>query len=133
MTGPSRAEAGRFAVLHTALHGALWLFWAAGMVAARRYLEHTFHDVAFKVPASTELLLAAERWLEWLWLPLLAVLGFWLALDGGVSYLLRRRPEGRRAARVWSGIMLALPALAVVYSFLSLWLPLIQLRRALTP
>jgi hypothetical protein len=134
MTEPSRAEALRFAVQNVALHAVLWLVWAAGMVAALRYLGylgHTFGGFNLKVPAPTEALLAAARWLDPFWLPLVPVFGVWLAVDGGIGYLLRRRPGMRRASLIWSGLMLAVPALAILFSFLSLWLPLMRVQQSL--
>jgi hypothetical protein len=129
MTQPSRSQALRFAAANVVLHAVLWLAWSAGMVASLRYLRHTFGGYAVKVPASTEMLLAAARWLEQPWY-VLPVFAGWLVLDGTVSFLLRRW-YGVRTSLVWSGLMLALPAVTTVYSFLSLWLPLMQLRQAL--
>jgi hypothetical protein len=131
MTPTDRATAVRGAVLDAGLHSVVWLVWWAGMVAAKSYLMRTFQGFNMKLPAATEMLLAASRCLEVACYVPLALLAAGLAVDGVVGYLLRRSASMNRLRWVWSAAMLAVPVLLILFSFLSLWLPLIKLQQGL--
>jgi type II secretory pathway component PulF len=131
MTPTDRATAVRGALVDAGLHAVVWLFWLAGMVAAKSYLMRTFQGFNMKLPAATEMLLAASRWLEVGWYVPLALLAAGLAVDGMVGYLLRRSASMNQFRWVWSAAMLAVPVLLILFSFLSLWLPLIKLQQGL--
>jgi hypothetical protein len=122
----------RATVFLVLLDAAVWTLWLVGMVVAVAYMERTFRDYALKVPAFTETVLAAGRWLDSYWYACVPVLLAWLALDGGVGFALRSRERTRRVGQVWSVVMFAVPLLAVLCSFLSLWLPLLRLWEGLS-
>jgi type II secretory pathway component PulF len=125
-------QAARTTVRFVLLDAALWVIWLVGMLVAVSYMERTFRDYNLKVPAFTEAVLFVGRWLDTYWYLGLPALPLWLALDGTVGYLLRSREGTRRLGNVWSVIMFGLPLLAILCSFLSLWLPLLRLQEGLS-
>jgi hypothetical protein len=123
---PARTTA-RFVLLDAAL----WGIWLVGMLAAVSYVEGVFRSFSLKVPPFTSGLLTVGRWLNAYWYLCLPVLLLWLAVDGAVGFALRSREGTRRLASLWSVLMFALPLLAILCSFLSLWLPLLRLQQDL--
>jgi type II secretory pathway component PulF len=128
---PDTPHAARTTVRFVLLDAAVWGVWLVGMLVAVSYVEHTFRNFGLKVPAFTGAVLAVGRWLSAYWYLCLPGLLAWLAVDGMVGFALRSREGTRRLGRLWSVLMFALPLLAVLCSFLSLWLPLLRLQQGL--
>lgn len=133
MSEPAVRAAARATVLNVALHAALWLAWAGCMNLSARHVEQVFRDFNLKLPPFTALLLALAHGLRTSWYLALPLLLAWLSLDAAVGYRLRLGPGARRHARLWSGVMLAVPLVAVVCAFFSLWLPLLRALEAVAP
>jgi hypothetical protein len=132
MNEPLARQAARTTIRFVLLDAALWVVWLVGMLVAVSYMERTFRNFSLKVPPFTEAVLAVGRWLDAYWYVGLPALLAWLALDGAVGFLLRSREGTRRLGNVWSVVMFGLPLLAILCSFLSLWLPLLRLQEGLS-
>ena len=131
MTLSSASSAARATLICVLLDAALWIIWVVGMVEAFSFMSRSFRDMAVKVPAFTEQVLALAHWLVLYWYLCPPVLFFWLAVDAVGGYMLRSREGMGNLARFWTVLMFALPLLAVLCSFLSLWLPLLLVRQTL--
>jgi hypothetical protein len=125
---PAARTAARATALNVLLHAALWLAWAGCLSWSARYVEQSYRDFSPRLPPFTAFLLALAHGLRTWWYVALPLLLGWLALAAAVSYRLRLTEGGRPRARLWSGVMLALPLLAIVCAFFSLWLPLLRVR-----
>jgi type II secretory pathway component PulF len=110
----------------------LWITWLFGMLFYAPRTEKLLKDFNMKVPAFTQWVLAASRWLGAYWYILLAPLLFLLAVAGAVDYVLRREPRTRRLCWLWFGLMLALPLALILCSLLGLWLPVLKLQEGLS-
>jgi type II secretory pathway component PulF len=133
MNEPIARQAARTTIRFVLLDAALWFVWLVGMLVAVSYVERTFRSFSLKVPAFTEAVLYVGRWLDAYWYVVAPpALLLWLALDGTVGYLLRSREGTRRLGNAWSIVMFGLPLLAILCSFLSLWLPLLRLQEGLS-
>jgi hypothetical protein len=128
MTQPSASAAARVTLLCVLLDAAVWIIWVVGMLAAFWYVDRTFRHAVVKVPAFTEGVLALAHWLDVYRYLCPPALFFWLAVDAVVGFVLRSREGLQNLARFWTVLMFAMPLLAVLCSFLSLWLPLLLLR-----
>jgi type II secretory pathway component PulF len=113
------------------LDAALWGIWLVGTVVAVPYVEGVLRSFSLKLPPFTVGVLTAGRWLDAYWYLCLPGLLLWLAMDGAVGFALRSREGTRRLANLWSVVMFALPLLAILCSFLSLWLPVLRLQQGL--
>ena len=131
MSQPPAPHAARTTLRFVLLDAALWVVWLVGMFVAVSYVEGPFRTYSLKVPAFTEAVLAVGRWLHAYWYLCVPGLLLWLAVDGAVGFALRSREGTRKLGDFWAVGMFALPLLAILCSFLSLWLPLLRLQEGL--
>jgi type II secretory pathway component PulF len=132
MAGSSEAKAASLTVVFVLLDAVLWLAWLALVLFYVPHMEHTFRDFNMKLPWITESFLALTRWVPVYWY----VLGLFfvpcLAADAIITFLLFRKPGTREVARLWTVLMLLLPAAVLLISGLALYLPMLKLHEGLS-
>jgi type II secretory pathway component PulF len=120
MTSADSRDALKATALAVLADAVLWVVWFAGLLFFVPRLEQVFRSLNVKLPPATVWLVGLARWLaaHVVLVPLLLLLI--LGIDGAVGYLLRRNPSTKRLAWLWWGVMIALPVLAVIASWMAL-------------
>lgn len=120
VTMTSARDALKATILAVVADAVLWVVWFAGMLVYVPQMERRFRDLNLALPPFTLSVLAVARWLQHYpyMIPFLIVAG--AGLDGAVGFLLRLNPNLRRLAWLWWGVMLALPVVAILASWMAL-------------
>jgi type II secretory pathway component PulF len=116
-------EALKATVLTVAVDTALWIVWFVCMLVYVPPMMRRFRDLDVHLPPFTQQVLAVAQWLNHYpyMIPSIMVLG--IALDGGFGLLLRSNPQLRLLAWLWWGVMLALPLVAILGTWMALGFP----------
>ena len=111
--------------LVVAARAALWIAWLLGILMWVPRVENVFQRLQVRLPSSTAFVVALTHGL----IPaaLLVVL-FFIALDGTVSYRLRRMPP----RTLWSGFMTIAPLAAIILTAIAVNWPMLRVLEAIT-
>jgi type II secretory pathway component PulF len=108
------------------IHEMLWIGLGLLLYLVVPRFEAIFADFGVDLPALTVLLVKISRFVVRYWWVVLAMLVLLAPVDRAILEHLRRSPGGRRAVRLWSGLVIALPLAAFVLMVVALFFPATQ-------
>ena len=110
-------------IFAVAVDAALWVVWFACMLVYVPPMIRRFRDLNVALPQFTRLVVAVGIWLGHYpyMIPFIMVLG--VLVDGGFGFLLRSNPRLRLLAGLWWAVMLALPLVAILGTWMALGFP----------
>jgi type II secretory pathway component PulF len=123
VTAASARYALKVTILAVAVDAVLWIVWFAAMLIYVPQRMQRFRDLNLELPYFTRSVLAVGRWVENYpyMIPFIMIMG--VALDGGFGFLLRCNPKLRLLAWLWWAVMLALPVVAILSTWMALGFP----------
>ncbi len=130
-SGPDKSDS-LAALPAVVIHGALWIGLVTVLLRIVPRYKRVYADFGMKLPLLTEWLIDISDLMLEFWPLLIVVMAVFLALNGGISFLLYSYRSLRWAYWLWFTFMALLPLGAGFLVALGIWEPLTELYEGLS-